>query len=91
VKSYIIFSVTWALGGSLHESSRKEFHDMLFKLLRGEDVKLEYKLIDLPIEWEPVEIGHKLPSEENIFDWVFAKKKDYFEWTMWEQLLTEAY
>ena len=91
LKNYVFFSVIWAVGGTVDENSRQGFSDFFFKLINGENVKREYSLIDIPHDWRANNLNHKIPSENNCFDYVYGKRKDYFEWLVWSQLQSERY
>jgi len=83
VKNMILFSVVYAIGGTIDERSKEIWHEFLSKLIDGEDVKAEYDLLDCPEDWEAQPLGFKLPPNPNFFEMVYQKKGDSYVWNYW--------
>ena len=72
----MLFSVIWGFGSVTDETTRPKFVEFFKKLLDGDNVKLIFKLLDTPDDWEPKRYDFKLPGE--YFDIVYTKKKDVY-------------
>ena len=74
ILNIMLFAVIWGFGGVTDENTRSKFVEFLKKELDGDDVKLIFKLLDTPDDWEPKRYDFKLPGE--YFDIVYTKRKD---------------
>jgi len=92
LKGELLFSLIWGFGGCVEENTRPGFCEFLLKLIEGEDVREAFRLLDCPSDWQPRNLGFKLPSGAGSpYDLVYVRKKDMAGWMQWMQLSPAAY
>lgn len=82
VNNFTLFATFWGIGGVLEESSRKEFHAFVMKIIYYEDVREIYKLDLGDRDWSPNGIAYDFGDKsDSLYNLVFETNSN--EWMPW--------
>ena len=93
IPNYLLFSIIWGIGGSMHESKRPQFNDMLYEIIAGENIYQKCKLdMRIPLkegqEFEIMKLNVNVPADvKNLFDIYYDDNK--LAWINWVKTIPQ--